>query len=84
MQTPARRCLSAQCHAPRPPGAALALLRRRRYADARTHLEAALEANPDATEVHYPLARAYQGLGLEDKAKAQMKQFLLRSRGCFS
>lgn len=56
----------------------IALLERR-YADARAHLEAALEANPNATEVHYPLARAYQGLGLEAEARAQMERFVLRS-----
>ncbi len=56
----------------------IALLERR-YSDARAYLEAALEANPDATEVHYPLARAYQGLGLEAEARAQMERFVLRS-----
>ena len=56
----------------------IALLERR-YADARTHLEAALDANPGATEVHYPLARAYQALGSEAEARAQMEQFVLRS-----
>jgi len=56
----------------------IALLERR-YEAARDHLEAALDANPDATEVHYPLARAYQGLGLETEARAQMERFVLRS-----
>ncbi|NEX18242.1 MAG: hypothetical protein C1943_16940 [Halochromatium sp.] len=56
----------------------IALLERR-YEAARGHLEAALDANPDATEVHYPLARAYQGLGLEAEARAQMERFVLRS-----
>ena len=42
-------------------------------------LEAALVANPDATEVHYPLAQAYRALGDAEQAKAHLARFELRS-----
>lgn len=56
----------------------IALLERR-FADARDHLLSALDANAEATEVHYPLARAYQGLGEDAQAKVQLQRFELRS-----
>jgi tetratricopeptide (TPR) repeat protein len=56
----------------------IALLQRR-YEAAIEHLNAALGANPDATEVHYPLARAYQALGDEAAAERHLQRFVLRS-----
>ena len=47
--------------------------------DAVRLLAAALAANPDATEVHYPLAQAYRALGDAEQAKAHLAQFELRS-----
>jgi tetratricopeptide (TPR) repeat protein len=51
----------------------------RRFDDAVVHLEAALAINPDATEVHYPLAQAYRSLGRNDLAKQHLGQFKLRA-----
>lgn len=51
----------------------------RRFADAVALLEAALAANPDATEVHYPLAQAHRALGDAERAKAHLDQFKLRA-----
>ncbi len=44
-------------------------LARQDYAQAVTHLEAALARGPQATRIHYPLALAYRGLG--DRRKAE-------------
>lgn len=44
-------------------------LARQDYAQAVTHLEAALARGPGATAIHYPLALAYRGLG--DRRKAE-------------
>jgi tetratricopeptide (TPR) repeat protein len=54
-------------------------LLQRRFDDAVALLEDALEANPAATEAHYPLARAYQALGRDAEAKAHLQRFELRS-----
>jgi tetratricopeptide (TPR) repeat protein len=51
----------------------------RRFADAVPLLEAALAANPDATEVHYPLAQAHRALGNAEQARAHLAQFKLRA-----
>ena len=42
-------------------------------------LTRALEANPDATEVHYPLAQAYRALGDAQLAREHLAQFQLRA-----
>lgn len=55
----------------------IALLQRR-FEDAVEHLQTALAANPEATEAHYPLARAYQALGQEAEAKQHLDRFVLR------
>lgn len=54
-------------------------LLQRRFGDAVDQLQAALAANPEATEAHYPLARAYQALGREQEAKQHLERFVLRS-----
>jgi tetratricopeptide (TPR) repeat protein len=51
----------------------------RRFADAVPLLEAALAANPDATEVHYPLAQAHRALGSAERARVHLQQFKLRA-----
>ncbi len=51
----------------------------RRFDDAAAHLETALAINPEATEVHYPLAQAYRSLGRDDEAKQHLAQFKLRA-----
>lgn len=51
----------------------------RRYQDAVTHLKKALAADPDATEVHYPLAQAYRALGKNDLAKDHLSRFQLKT-----
>jgi len=56
----------------------IALLERR-YDDAVALLERALAANPDATEVHYPLAQAYRALGDSERARAHLGRFKLRA-----
>ncbi|WP_156427887.1 tetratricopeptide repeat protein [Thiohalocapsa sp. ML1] len=50
----------------------------RRFADAIGLLDAALAANPGATEVHYPLAQAHRALGNTEAARAHLAQFRLR------
>jgi tetratricopeptide (TPR) repeat protein len=47
----------------------------RRYADAVTYLEKALQADPGATGVHYPLAQAYRALGKDDLARKHLGEF---------
>ncbi|MCF7985159.1 MAG: tetratricopeptide repeat protein [Thiohalocapsa sp.] len=56
----------------------IALLERR-HEDALALLQAALAANPQATEVHYPLAQAYRALGDTDKARLHLDRFELRA-----
>jgi tetratricopeptide (TPR) repeat protein len=51
----------------------------RRFADAVPLLEAALDATPDATEVHYPLAQAYRALGEDERARAHLAEFRERA-----
>ena len=51
----------------------------RRNTDAIRLLEAALAANPDASEVHYPLAQAYRAVGDTEQAQAHLARFQLRS-----
>src|SRR5688500_8685193 len=47
-------------------------LARQDYAQAVTHLEAALARGPQATRIHYPLALAYRGLGNSRKAEEHL------------
>lgn len=47
----------------------------RRYEAAVEHLEQALRLNPDATEVHHPLAQAYRALGRNDLAREHLARF---------
>jgi tetratricopeptide (TPR) repeat protein len=47
----------------------------RRFEDAVTHLKKALEADPNATGVHYPLAQAYQALGENELARKHLDRF---------
>ena len=49
-------------------------LSRRRYADAVTYLEKALEHAPAANRIHYALAMAYRGLPDPEKAKLHLAQ----------
>jgi tetratricopeptide (TPR) repeat protein len=51
----------------------------RRHDDAIAHLEKALAADPDATEVHYPLAQAYRALGKNDLARDHLSRFQLKT-----
>jgi tetratricopeptide (TPR) repeat protein len=51
----------------------------RRFADAVPLLETALEANPEATEIHYPLAQALRALGDKERARSHLEQFVLRA-----
>lgn len=48
-------------------------LERRDYAQAVTHLEAALAISPEATRAHYPLALAYRGLKQPAKADEHLR-----------
>ena len=50
----------------------------RRYEAAVEHLEEALRLNPDATEVHYPLAQAYRALGRDALAREHLARFQQR------
>jgi thioredoxin-like negative regulator of GroEL len=50
----------------------------RRFEDAIARLTAALDANPDATEVHYPLAQAHRALGNTAAARKHLAAFQLR------
>jgi tetratricopeptide (TPR) repeat protein len=54
-------------------------LQERRNSDAIRLLEAALVANPDASEVHYPLAQAYRAVGDNAQARDHLARFQLRS-----
>jgi tetratricopeptide (TPR) repeat protein len=47
----------------------------RRFEDAVAHLKKALEADPKATGVHYPLAQAYRALGENELAQKHLDQF---------
>lgn len=51
----------------------------RRFDEAVPLLETALEANPEATEVHYPLAQAHRALGDTERAREHLEQFVLRA-----
>ena len=51
----------------------------RRFEEAVPLLEAALAANPDATEVHYPLAQAHRALGNTEAAREHLGAFELRA-----
>lgn len=51
----------------------------RRHRDAVGHLEKALAADPEATEVHYPLAQAYRALGENELAKQHLDRFALKT-----
>jgi tetratricopeptide (TPR) repeat protein len=51
----------------------------RRHEDAVAHLEKALAANPDATEVHYPLGQAYRALGKNDLAREHLALFVAKT-----
>lgn len=59
-------------------GLGRAALARKDYAGAVKYLEEALALDRKATVVHYPLAMAYRGLGLEAKANAHLE---LRRQG---
>lgn len=50
----------------------------RRFEDAVRYLEQALKLNPEATEVHYPLAQAYRALGRNELAREHLGRFRLR------
>jgi tetratricopeptide (TPR) repeat protein len=50
-------------------------LARRQFEQARDLLTRALDAQPEASKIHYPLAMAYRGLGDTEQAKAQLAQF---------
>ncbi|MDZ7749289.1 MAG: tetratricopeptide repeat protein [Halofilum sp. (in: g-proteobacteria)] len=47
-------------------------LRNGDFAGAARHFEEVLERQPQATRVHYPLARAYQGMGRQNEAEAHL------------
>lgn len=51
----------------------------RRFEDAVAHLEKALEADPDATEAHYPLAQAYRSLGENELAREHLGSFVAKT-----
>jgi Flp pilus assembly protein TadD len=55
-------------------GLGRAALARQQYAQAVTHLEAALALEPQASSIHYPLAMAYRGLGDRANADAHLRQ----------
>ena len=52
----------------------IALLRRN-YQVAQANLHEALDINPDASEVHYPLAQAYRHLGKPELARQHLAKF---------
>jgi tetratricopeptide (TPR) repeat protein len=58
-----------------------AALARHDYATAVEHLEGALRMNPAATNVRYPLAMAFQGLGDLEKAQSYLDQSQGRAGG---
>ena len=47
----------------------------RRFEDAVAHLKKALEADPNATGVHYPLAQAYRALDENELARKHLDRF---------
>ena len=51
------------------------------YASAVGHLEAALVLDPDAGEVHYPLAMAYRGLGDRERAGRLLRRWRMDGPG---
>lgn len=51
----------------------------RRHEDAVAHLEKALAADPQASEVHYPLAQAYRAMGKDELAREHLGQFQLKT-----
>ena len=51
------------------------LLLKHDYADAVEHFTKALELEPGATQIHYPLAQALRGLGRNEEAQAQLKLY---------
>jgi tetratricopeptide (TPR) repeat protein len=50
-------------------------LMERVFEAAAAHFEKALAADPDATEVHYPLAQAYRALGKDQLAREHLSRF---------
>ncbi len=56
----------------------IALLERR-HQDAVRHLEAALSADPAATQCHWPLAQAYRALDQDDRARQHLAQVAPRA-----
>ncbi len=58
-----------------------AALAAREYAAAAQRLEAALQLNPAATVIHYPLAMAYRGLGDLDRARVHLDRSGARTDG---
>ena len=50
-------------------------LLRHNYPRAQEHLSEALRINPEATEVHYPLAQAYRQLGKQELAREHLARF---------
>ncbi len=55
-------------------GLGRAALARRDYTQAVGHLEEALQVDPDAAGIHYPLAMAYRSLGELGKAEIHLQQ----------
>ncbi|MEA3274295.1 MAG: tetratricopeptide repeat protein [Pseudomonadota bacterium] len=51
----------------------------RRFEDAVARLKKALEADPNATGVHYPLAQAYRALGKNELAREHLGRFEAKS-----
>ena len=54
-------------------GLGRAALMRRDYLRSVEHLEEALAVDPEAADVHYPLAMAYRGLGEQEQAEAHLQ-----------
>ena len=50
-------------------------LLRHDYQGAQAHLSEALRINPEASEVHYPLAQAYRQLGKQELAREHLARF---------
>ncbi len=50
----------------------------RQHEEAIVHLKTALQTDPNATEVHYPLAQAYRALGQNDLAREHLGRFKLK------
>ncbi len=55
-------------------GLGRAAVMRQDYLQAVEHLEEALAVDPEAADIHYPLAMAYRGLGELEKAEAHLRQ----------